>query len=373
MKPQNLARTLSRIGHGRAVTIGALTGAALLCFAPISFAEPAPTRDSKSASLTILTSPADAHIVMIGASHVRGTSPLDMPTLLAGRYSLTLSALGRSNSQGVIFIPPRGGRPYLLSEPPGLSGGLLLRSLNIPGVPDISAGHVERGSALAIAAGGGIAATIRANIFYLEDADELDPGSQADAQDWKYQRNVWAAYTGGVWIMSALDYIIRARVDLLESTPTRITVGAPPVTRGSVILRSLVIPGAGQEFANQRGRSFWWLSATLASGAGYVIAVDSHHRIQTDLDQAQANLAAASPGDVPAREAEVAHFEESENNSAKVVRNWGYLALFVYASNLIDAAVLMPLHNPASSAPPKVSLSVPVSQDGVGLAISRRF
>ena len=106
MKPQNLARTLSRIGHGRAVTIGALTGAALLCFAPISFAEPAPTRDSKSASLTILTSPADAHIAMIGASHVWGTSPLDMPTLLAGRYSLTLSALGRSNSQGVIFIPP---------------------------------------------------------------------------------------------------------------------------------------------------------------------------------------------------------------------------------------------------------------------------
>ena len=373
MKPQNLARPLSRTGHGRAATIGALAGAAILCVAAISLAQPAPPRDPRSTDLTILTAPPDARVTMSGASEVHGTAPLDVPGVLAGRYSMTLSALGYSSSQGVIFVPPRGGRPYLLSESPGLGGGLILRSLNLPGAPDISAGHTGRGIALATAAAGGLTGFIRADIFYLDDADKLDPTSQADAADWKYQRNIWAAYTGGVWVLSALDYIVRARVDLLESTPTRITVGAPPVGRGSVFLRSLLVPGAGQEFANHRGRSFYWLSAALASGAAYVIAVDSHHRIQNDLDRAEENLAAAPPEDVPAREAEVAHFEESEKTSAKVERNLGYLTLLVYVSNLIDAAVLMPIQSANPPAPSKVSLSLPVSPDGVGFAISRRF
>lgn len=372
MKPQKLTDLVSRTGHGRAVTVGALAGAVLLCFAPSSFAEPAPARDPKSADVTILTSPPDARVAMTGVSRVSGTAPLDVPAVLAGRYSVTLRALGHSNSQGVLFIPPRGGRPYLLSEPPGLTGGLILRSLNVPGAPDISSGHVARGFTLAAAAAGGAAATLRANIFYLRDADELDPGSQRDARDWRSQRNIWAAYTGGVWMMSALDYILRARVDLLESTPTRITLGAPPITRGSVILRSILVPGAGQEFANRRARSLFWLGGALATSAAWVVATDSHHRIKTDLEQARANLAAALPGDEPAREAEVTHFVEREKNSTELVRDLGYLALLVYGANLIDAA-MMPLHNPTSAAPSRVSLSVPVSPDGARLAVNCRF
>lgn len=372
MKPQNLAELVSTSGRGRAFMIGALAGAALVCLAPSSFAEPAPPRDPKATDVTVLTSPPDARVAMAGTSQVNGTAPLDVPALLQGRYSVTLSALGHSNSQGVLFIPPRGGRPYLLSEPPGLTGGLLLRSLNFPGGPDISSGHMERGLALAVAAGGGALAAIRANIFYLDDVDELDPGSGYDARDWRYQRQIWAAYVGGVWMMSALDYIVRARVDLIESTPTRITLGAPPVTRGSVVLRSILVPGAGQEFANRRTRSSFWLGGALASSAAWVVATDSHHRIETDLEQARANLAAASPSDEPAREAELAHFTVKESHSKELTRNLGYLALLVYGSNLIDA-MIMPLHSPASPAPSRVSLSVPASPEGVQLAVNCRF
>src|SRR5205085_5522911 len=110
--------------------------------------------------------------------------------------------------------------------------------------------------------------------------------------------NRWAVYTVGVWGLSALDHLTGARVDLLETTSTRITIGGPRLTRGGVVGSSVLVPGLGQDFAGQELRGSLWLGSVLLSGAAYLTANESHRRIETKLSRAETLLLAAPPGEI---------------------------------------------------------------------------
>jgi len=79
--------------------------------------------------MIIQSSPQDATIAVRGASDIVGLAPLELGPEWTGRYSVTAQAPGHAAAEGVIYFPGPGGVPRLLSDPSGMSGGLLLKSL----------------------------------------------------------------------------------------------------------------------------------------------------------------------------------------------------------------------------------------------------
>jgi hypothetical protein len=320
---------------------------------------------------TIVTSPADAQVNLRGSSELTATSPVELEPLWTGRYAVTITAPGYAPARGVLMLPETGETPYALSQPPGLSAGLFLRSLNFPGVPQLFDDRKARGAALLVAATGGLGAAIRDHIEYKDNFDQPDFESQDKAQGFRYARDRWLIYTGAVWGMSAVDHLVRARMDLIQASPTKVTLGAPKLTRGSVLWRSALVPGAGQDYANRRGRGLFWLGATLAAGAAYFVALESHNRIEIKLARAQALLATASPSEVAIRQEDVDHFTSREDDSQKLVESLALSTGIIYAANLIDAGIV-PLQA-GSSASKAFSLSAPVGARRAAIAFTHRF
>lgn len=342
----------------------ALAVASALLFTP-AFAQQPP-----AGGMTIMASPPDARLILTGSTEIAGVAPLDLGPQWTGRYSVSIEAPGYAAARGALEFPAPGSRPVARSQPPGISGGLFLRSLNFPGVPDLMSRHTGRGIAFLTAGVGGAAAVLRDHIEYRSNVKNLDAESRDRAFDFRYARGRWALYTGAVWGMSALDYIVQARMDLLEATPNRVSVGAPKLTRGAVLWRSALVPGAGQDYANRRGRGLFWLAATLASGAAYFIADESHHRIVTKLARADTLLLTAPPADVPDRQADVDHFLSLEETSRQLVNGLAIGTLALYVANVIDAGIVPLGGGPKAR---KFSLSAPVNARHAEVALTYRF
>ncbi len=355
-------------------TLAPRFAAAFLAVAAVLLPTPVRAQEALSADpteMTVLSSPPDARVILRGSSEVGGFSPLDLGPQWFGRYSVTIDAPGYATARGALSFPQRGLRPTSPSEPPGISGALLLRSLNFPGLPDLLSGNMERGAGLLLAGAGGAGAVLRDHLEYRSNLKKPDVESQDRAYDFHYARGRWALYTGAVWGMSALDYILRPRMQLLESTPTRVTIGAPKLTRAGVMWRSVLVPGAGQEYANQRVRGILWLGATLVSGAAYFTADESHHRILTKLGRAEALLATASPAEITDRQADVDHFSSREETSKKLLHGLGLGTVGIYVANIVDAGIVQ-LGRP-SGANRKFSLAAPVNPHRLEIALTHRF
>jgi len=322
--------------------------------------------------LTIFTVPENADVTMRGNSDLTGRTPLDVPPLMTGLNTVLVQGPGFSRTQGVIFLPPRGGLPFVVSEPPGVSAGLILRGFNFPGVPDWTAGRAGRGVTLGAGAIGAGLMAVRTHISFRKRLDEVGSFAIDRAQDEKDYRNAWFIYGVAVWGTSAVDYWIRPRLSLTETTPTRLTLGVPRASRGGAVWRSLLIPGAGQEFGNHRTRSVLWLTAVLLSGAGYVVADYRVQRDATDLKWAGINLNNASPSEQAERLLKFEQAGRSLDVSKDIRRGFVLGTAAIHAVNLIDA-MIMPLNLPAPSKP-KVSSIVPlVLPNGPGVAVSLRF
>jgi hypothetical protein len=319
---------------------------------------------------TVLTDPTEAVLTIHGETEVGGTSPIEMDPHWTGKYAITIEAAGYSTARGKVYFPEDASSPTLASEPPGLSPGLFLRSLNFPGVPALMSGHRRRGLALLTAGVGGVAAVVRDQLEYRSKLKKTDAESQFRARDFRYARGRWQVYTAGVWGMSALDYMIRSRMDLLEATPTRVRVGAPKLARINVVWRSMLVPGAGQDYANHEGRGVVWLSATLLSGAAYFIADESHRRIETKLGRAQDLLETSGPGELADRQADVDHFTSLEKKSKNLLNGLALGTIGIYALNVIDAGIV---GTGGSAGERKVSFSAPVSPHGAAVALTYRF
>src|SRR3989442_6998023 len=70
--------------------------------------------------LTLFTDPENAAMDLDGPSSITGRTPVDLPSTVTGRYSIVVQGAGFSRTQGVVFLPPRGSLPFVVSEPPGL-------------------------------------------------------------------------------------------------------------------------------------------------------------------------------------------------------------------------------------------------------------
>ncbi|HEU5309909.1 MAG TPA: DUF5683 domain-containing protein, partial [Candidatus Eisenbacteria bacterium] len=185
-------------------------------------------------------------------------------------------------------------------------------------------------------------------------------------------RNGWLIYTGGVWAMSALDYWIRPRIELVESTPTRLTVDVPEVSRVGALWRSLLVPGAGQEFANHRTRSTVWLGTVLFSAAGFVYADYRENRESHELEVAEDAAANAAPGDLDEALIRVEQEQRDLSASRDLRTGFAIATAAFYALNLADASVMwLSLPHPKQ---PKVASVYPIiSPDLTGAAVHLRF
>jgi hypothetical protein len=321
--------------------------------------------------MTILGSPPDARIDLRGSSELIGTAPLDLGARWSGRYSVVVLAPGYAAAQGVLFFPEPGIKPYALSEPGRLTGKLLFHSLYPPGAAALMSGRSARGWALVAAGAGGLGAVVRDQVEYSDNRDKPDVLLQDKAGDFRYARDRWAIYTGAVWALSAIDNIARPRMDVLESTPTRVTVATPKVSRAGLVVRSVLVPGGGQDCVGRSMRGALWLGGTLLSGAAYFTADESHHRIETKRARAEALLLTASSTEAPDRQADVDHFTDLEKRSRRLVDRLALTTLAIYAANIIDAG-LTPVGS-RSGQTKKVSLAAPIGAETASVALTYRF
>jgi len=369
MKSKSPSEPIPRRGRARPAAAAVLAVGACLFSTPAGAQRP--PADTSQTVMTIVTSPADAWVTLSGSSEVSAASPLELQPQWTGRYAVTIDAPGYATARGALFIPERGSAPYALSEPPGISPGLVLHSLYFPGVPHLLTRRSGRAFAFLAAGAGGLGAVARDQLEYRSKLKQTDLESQDRAGDFRYARDRWAIYTGVVWGMSALDYIVRARMDLIESTATRVTIAAPEMSRIDVVWRSILVPGAGQDYANRRDRGLFWLGATFASGAAYFVAVESRNRILTKLDRAEALLATASPAEVPDRQTDVNHFTSLAERSRKLVDGLALGTAGIYVANILDAGIV-PIGG-SSAERSKVSISTPVSPRRAEIVLTYRF
>jgi hypothetical protein len=357
-------RFLSSLGLV-ALLLAASASAQPLGEAP-STAEPGPP------ILTVLSSPPNVSLSLSGPAEVYGRTPMDLPSSVVGRFSLLAEGGGVAKTQGVFAFNPRGAAPYCLSEPPGMSAGLLVRSLNYPGVPAMTVKRALRGAPLAMAETGAIVQALRAHLRYRDRLDEPGILSGVRASEERRVRNAWIIYGASVWGVSAIDYWIRPRFTVQEATPTRLSLVIPTLDRQEVVTRSLIIPGAGQEFANHSTRGALWLAGVLAAGAGYTAAeaIVDHKRADIAYNQILAD--SSGPGDQLRYLREIEVLRSDVKSAQDLRRGFAYGALAIYAANLVDALVLS-IGPPPAKTPPRVSATFPIGPGGAGFALTYRY
>jgi hypothetical protein len=322
--------------------------------------------------MTLFTVPKDATISLYGSTKLGGKSPFDVPASVWGRFNIVVEADGLSRTHGVVYLPTRGGLPFLLSEPREGSLALFLRGFNYPGVPNWSTARPYRAMALAAAGTGGIYMALNAHLSYRARLDEVGDFAEARAREERAHRNGWLIYTGGVWAMSALDYWIRPRINLVESTPTRLTVDVPRTTRVGAMWRSLLVPGAGQEFANHRTRSTVWLSTVLFSAAGFVYADYRVNRESDEVDFAQQAVDNAAPGDVDEALLRLEQENRDLDASQDLRTGFAIATASFHALNLVDATFMW-LALPVPKGPKVATVEPIVGPEMTGAAVHLRF
>lgn len=323
--------------------------------------------------LTVLSSPPNVSLSLTGSAQVFGRTPMDLPSSVVGRFSVLAEGGGVARTQGVFAFSPRGEAPYCLSEPAGMSTGLLIRSLNYPGIPAMTVRRPLRGFPMAIAETGGLFEALRAHLRYRDRLNEAGVVPGIRAREERRVRNAWLLYGGSVWGVSAVDYWIRPRFTVQEATPSRLSLIVPTLGREEVVVRSLIIPGAGQEFANHGARGALWLAGLLAAGAGYTAAEAAvqHKRGDLAVNQALADSAGPTEQLQYARQSEILQNDIKSAQDAR--RGFGYGALALYVANIVDAMVLS-IGPPPAKTPPRVSAAFPrVGKDGAGIAVTFRY
>ncbi|MGH7681120.1 MAG: DUF5683 domain-containing protein [Candidatus Eiseniibacteriota bacterium] len=331
-----------------------------------------PPEAVRTTILTVFTNPSNADVSIKGPSDLIGRTPIDVPPLMTGIHSITVSGSGLSRTQGVIYLPPAGGLPFVVSEPPGVTPALLLRGLNFPGITQFMGSRAGRGYPFATAAVGAATMAIRGHVMYRDRLDEVGDFAADRARDERYGRNSWLIYSGVVWGLSAMDYWIRPRLSQAETTPARLTLGVPETTRFGALWRSILVPGAGQEYANHRTRSIVWLATVLGSGAAYVVTDYRVRRDETDQFWAQVNADSAGPSTQAQRNQELDQANRSLQASKDIRSGTAITTAVFYGLNLFDALVMY-LNLEAPDKTKVSSISPILTPDGPGLAVQVRF
>jgi hypothetical protein len=361
-----LARPFHSILFAAAIPLAAAASAVAQPLGPPTSAEAGPT------ILTVLSTPPNVSLSITGPAEVYGKTPMDLPSSVVGRFSFLATGGGVARTQGVFMFPARGEAPYCLSEPPGMSAGLLVRSLNYPGIPAMTAKRTLRGIPMMLAETGALTMATLAHLDYRDRLDEPGTFAGLKAREQRRIRNAWLIYGAGVWGISAIDYWIRPRFGVQEATPTRLSISVPTVSRQDVVVRSFVIPGSGQEYSNHSARGALWLAGVLAAGAGYVVAEASVQEKRADLAWNRVLADSAGPTDQIRFLREIEILQSDLKSARDVRRGFAYGGLAIYAANLIDALVLT-LGPPAATTPRRVSATFPIGPTSAGFALTYRY
>lgn len=359
----------------RSLVASILAAALLPLLAGVAGAQPlgeAPAPEAGPPILTVLSSPPNVSLSLSGPAEVYGRTPMDLPSSVVGRFSLLAEGGGVAKTQGVFAFSQRGEAPYCLSEPPGMSAGLLIRSLNYPGIPAMTVKRSLRGFPMTVAATGALVQATRAHLHYRDRLDEPGALSGLRAREERRVRNAWLVYGASIWGMSAIDYWIRPRFAVQEATPSRLSLIIPVLDRQEVVTRSLIVPGAGQEFANHSTRGALWLAGVIAAGAGYTAAEATIHHKRADIAVNQVLADSSGPTDQLRYLREIEILESDVQSARDVRRGFLYGALGIYAANLIDALVLS-IGPPPAKTPPRVSATFPIGPKSAGVAITYRY
>jgi hypothetical protein len=217
-----------------------------------------------------------------------------------------------------------------------------------------------------------LAGTARAHRNYRDRLGEFGDYSADRARDERLARNAWARFTAATWGLSAIDYWLRPRLDIEEAVSERVVLSAPAITRGSVILRSLLVPGAGQEFANHRRRGARRLGAALAAGAGVVVADGAVERDQTQADWAKALIDSAGPSERASRLRDWERRKHELQSSEDLRRGLRYALIGAYFANVVDA-LFGPVGRPVREGKARLSTSATVRPDRTEFQATLRF
>jgi hypothetical protein len=252
-----------------------------------------------------------------------------------------------------------------------MSPKLFIQSFTYPGLPQLSSGHKARGLGLGIAATGALGASVWSQLRYRGALNDVGADATERAEEFKVDRNRWLGYAGVVWGMSAVDRWISARVGIESATPQRITLSAPGLTRFGVAWRSVLIPGAGQEFAGRSGRGTFWMGATFAAAGGALIADHSVRHQRRLLENAIVALGTAPPSQQAAIQAEILNHSDDLQSAEDYRRGFVDAALGIYAASFIDALTFS--LSPKVTGPKRVS-AVPRFRPGASeLSLQIRF
>jgi len=213
---------------------------------------------------------------------------------------------------------------------------------------------------------------VRSHLYYRDRLDEVGEYAEDRSRTERATRNAWLIYTGGVYAMSALDYWTRPRFDLAETTPSRLTLDVPTISRVGAVWRSIVVPGGGQDFSNHRTRGTIWLASVIAAGAGYVVTDYRVNRDRTDVKWAQIAVDEAGPGSIDEKLLELEQQNRDLAASEDARRGFAIAGITFYSLTLLDS-MIMPLgYNPPKRA--KVASLEPIIDTRMaGMSVNVRF
>ena len=332
---------------------------------------PSATAPAAPPNVTVLTEPSGAWITYSSGLKVTGRSPLELPPEAIGRFRILAEAKGLVRTQGVFRIMAPGMPPEYLSEPNGMSGVLLVHALNFPGVPDITADREIRGLGPLLAGAGAIFGAVYSHAKYRDRLNEFGVYAADRAKDERRQRDYWINYGVATWAASAIDYMIRPRYTVSEMRPNQISLQVPEIARHSALWRSVLVPGAGQEYGGHRVRGSVWLTAALMAGAGVVFANSSVDHDQTQFDWAVVAVDSAGPSEVrtAARDLALQHNELQQSEELRRAAVFAVAAIWVI--NVIDVATMeIPTHVTSHT---RLSAAFPITPEGPAVALHYRF
>ncbi len=130
---------------------------------------------------------------------------------------------------------------------------------------------------------------------------------------------------------------------ILPGQDNTITFTLSPKTRVKAALRSLFIPGWGQYYSGQRGRSLLMGATVIGLGIGTVMVHDDYRQKRDDYRRALLELDNASTAEDAVRLRTLAYDYHKQAYDAETTRNT-FLALFlgVWAYNVFDNIFFFP-------------------------------
>ena len=306
----------------------------------------------------VVSRPAGHRVAIEGDVSIRGTTPLNIGELPPGTYRMTVRGRGVPRTQGRLTK--------------NLNGSLGTRRLNGPSSLFLPPGaaHLrqegERWRGFFMLSTGGVAITntilkqgkvqqkeddLRLTQLILGEAVSEEDIRQAriavqvtaqDVEDQKEVRNLWMIASGAIWIGSGLEaWLLTPKPELRQkgNQLELITEKASPL---SAVMRSALVPGGGQRYLGQYGRSNRFFLGVTIPALAAIYAHDEFLRYRRAQLNAQLQLdSATNQEEMGIWRASVLDNHDKARD-AQLLR-WTFVGLAggIYLWNLLDAGTLI--------------------------------